>query len=69
MTLPALAANIFWALDLALFGASAKLKQAATGELEDQQITELVQRHEQTATSITIRETFRRASLDPNIGI
>jgi tRNA(Ser,Leu) C12 N-acetylase TAN1 len=59
--------NIFQALDLVFFGALKKLKAIAQGEFDDDsvndQITKLVQAHEQTATSMTIRASFREARL------
>jgi hypothetical protein len=69
---PAHTTNIFQALDLVFFGALKKLKQTATGEFDDEsmndQITKLIQAYEQTATSMTIRGSFRRAGLCPDMG-
>jgi hypothetical protein len=64
--------NIFQALDLVFISALEKLKQTATGELGDGsvngQITKLVHAYEQTAISMNIRSSFRRAGVYPNIG-
>ena len=62
---PAHTTNIFQALDLVFFAALKKMNKTATGEFEDhsirEQITKLVQSYEQTATSATIRGSFRKA--------
>jgi hypothetical protein len=70
---PAHTTNIFHALDYVLFDALKKLKTPADGEFDDNsvndQIANLVQVYEQTATStrititITIRSSFRRARM------
>jgi hypothetical protein len=47
------------------------LKRIGTGEFDDswvsEQITKLVYAYEQTATSMNIRASFRRAEIYPNI--
>jgi hypothetical protein len=61
---------MFQALDLALFGALQKSKATAVGEFGyepvNEQITKLAQAHEQSASSMTIRASFRRAGLTAN---
>jgi hypothetical protein len=59
---------LFQALDLVFFGVLKKLKASATGEFDDDsvsaQITKLIQAYEQTATSSTIRGSFRKAEFE-----
>jgi tRNA(Ser,Leu) C12 N-acetylase TAN1 len=68
ITFPARTTNLFQALDLVFFGALKKLKASATGEFDDDsvraQVSKLIQAYEQTATSSTIRGSFRRAELE-----
>jgi hypothetical protein len=63
--------NIFQAMDLVFFDALKKLKETAIEEFDDDsmndQITELIQAYEQIATSITIRRSFKRADMYPNM--
>jgi hypothetical protein len=70
---PAHTTNIFQPLDLAFFGALKHLKASSKGEFCDgsvnDQITKLVQAYEQTATSGTIRGSFRKAGLIPNSSV
>jgi hypothetical protein len=67
---PAHTTNIFQALDLVFFGALKKRKAGAGGEFGDgsveDQITKLVRAYEQTATSATIRGSFRKAGMVPD---
>jgi hypothetical protein len=67
---PAHTTNIFQALDLVFFGALKKLKASAEGEFGDSsvedQIAKLIQADEQTATSATIRRSFREAGMVPD---
>jgi hypothetical protein len=69
---PAHTTNIFQALDLVFFSALKKLKETTTGEFDDdsvnEQITKLVHAYEQTATSMNIRGSFRRAGMFPDVG-
>jgi hypothetical protein len=69
---PVHATNIFQTMDLVFFSASKKLKQIATGEFHDgsvnEQITKLLHTYEQTAASMNIRSSFRRAGIDPHTG-
>jgi hypothetical protein len=69
---PAHTTNILQALDLVFFGAMKKLKATASGEFgdnsSDDQILKLVHAYEQTATSMTIRSSFKKAGLYPDIG-
>jgi hypothetical protein len=62
---------LFQALDLAFFRALKKLKATAIAELDDksakEQVTKLLQAHQQTATSATIRGSFRKAGLGLNV--
>jgi hypothetical protein len=64
-TFPAHATNLFQALDLVFFGALKKLKATAIAGLDDKSANEkimtFIQAHEQTATSATIRGSFRKA--------
>jgi hypothetical protein len=64
--------NIFQSLDLVFLSALKKLKQTTTGEFDNgsvnEQITKLVHADEQTATSMNIRNAFRRAGIYQNIG-
>jgi hypothetical protein len=64
---PAHTTNMFQPLDLVFFGALKKLRETATGEFDDDsmndQITKLIHAYEQTATSMTIRGSFRRAGM------
>jgi hypothetical protein len=66
---PAHTTNIFQALDLVFFAALKKIKQTVTGEFDEnsvrEQITTLIQAYKRTATSATIRGSFRRAGLCP----
>jgi hypothetical protein len=59
---------LFQALDLVFFGLLKKLKASATGEFDDDsvkaQVTKLIQAYEQTATSSTIRGSFRKAGYE-----
>jgi hypothetical protein len=61
--------NLFLALDLVFFGSLKHLKATAAGEFGDDSandhITKLIQAYEQTATSSTIRGSFRRAGMIP----
>jgi hypothetical protein len=56
---PAHMTSIFQALDLVFFGVLILIKQSATGKFDEQsvreQITKLLQTHEQATTSMTIR--------------
>jgi hypothetical protein len=58
------------ALDLLIFGVVKKLKASATGDFDDDsndaQITKLIQTYEQTATSSTIKGSFRKAGRQPD---
>jgi hypothetical protein len=69
---PAHTTNLFQTLDLVFFGALKKLTETATGEFDDDsmnnQITKLIHAYEQTATSMTIRGSFRRAGMYPYMG-
>jgi hypothetical protein len=69
---PAHTTNVLQALDLVFFGAMKKLKATGRGELSEdsisEQILKLVQAYEQTATSITVRGSFRRGGLSPDLG-
>jgi hypothetical protein len=69
---PAHTTNIFQALDLVFFAALKKMKQTATGEFDEKSVreqnTKLIQAYEQTATSSTIRGSFRRTGLSPKSG-
>jgi hypothetical protein len=71
ITFPAHTTNLFQALDLVFFGALKKLKPSARGEIGDESvegaITKLLQAYEQTATSATIRGSFRKAGLEANV--
>jgi hypothetical protein len=64
---PAHTTNIFHALDLVFFCVLKKIKQTATvafdGQFVREQITKLIQIHEQTATSMTVRASFRKAGV------
>jgi hypothetical protein len=66
---PAHTTNIFQALDLVFVAPLKKMKQTATGEFNEnsvrEQIAKLIQGYKQTATSATIRRSFRRAGLCP----
>ena len=70
LTFPAHTTNLFQALDLVFFGSLKHLKATAVGELGDDSasdhLTKLVQAYEQTATSSTIRGSFRRAGMIPD---
>jgi hypothetical protein len=65
---PAHTTNLFQALDLVFFGVLKKLKASATGEFDDDcvkgQVTKLIRAYEQTATSWTMRESFRKAGFE-----
>jgi hypothetical protein len=67
ITFPAHTTNLFQALDLVFFGVLKRLKATAQGEFDDDsvnaQLTKLIQAYEQTATSSTIRGSFRKAGL------
>jgi hypothetical protein len=67
---PAHTTNLFQALDLVFFGVLKKLKQTASGDYDETsmnyQIFKLIQAYEQTATSLTIRGSFRKAGLSSN---
>jgi hypothetical protein len=69
MAFPVHTTNLFQALDLVFFGALKKLKMTVEGEFDDDSVnnqsTKLVQGHEQAATSITIRSSFRRPGMVP----
>jgi hypothetical protein len=62
---------LFQALDLVCFGVLKKLKASAVGEFNDDsvnaQITKLMRAYQQTATSPTIRGSFRKAGLEHDI--
>jgi hypothetical protein len=64
---PAHTKNRFQALDLVFFGSLKHLKETAAGEFGDDSandhITKLIQADEQTATSSTIRGSFRKAEM------
>jgi hypothetical protein len=64
--------NIFSALGLVFFGVLKKIKQTATGGFDErsdwEQISTLLQVYDQTATSMTIRASFRKAVLWPDSG-
>jgi hypothetical protein len=68
ITVPAHTTNLFQALDLVFFGVLKKLKVSATGEFDDDsvkgQVTKLIQAYEQTATSSTIRGSFRKPGFE-----
>jgi hypothetical protein len=68
ITFPPHRTNLFRALDLVIFGALTKLKASATGEFDGDsvkaQISKLIQTHEQTAASSTIRGSLRKAGLE-----
>jgi hypothetical protein len=70
-TFPAYTTNLFQVLDLVFFGSLKRLKAMATGEFEDDSvnnhITTLLQTYEQTATSATIKRSFRMAGLGLNV--
>jgi hypothetical protein len=59
------------ALGLVFFGVLKKLKASAVGEFDDDSlnadITKLIQVYEQTATSSTLRGSFRKAGLENDI--
>jgi hypothetical protein len=67
---PAHATNIFEPFDLVFFGVLKKLQASAEGDFGDEsvndEITKLIQAYQQTATSKTIRGSFRRAGLAPD---
>ena len=71
ITFPAHTTNLFQALDFVFFGVLKKLKASAIGEFDDDSvsahITKLIQAYEQTATSSTIRGSFRKAGLEHDI--
>jgi hypothetical protein len=68
---PAHKTIIFQAFDLAFFDGVKKLKMTVDEEFDDDsannQITKLVQAHEQRATSITILSLFHRAGMVPDM--
>jgi hypothetical protein len=70
LVFPAHTTNLFQALDLVFFGVVKKLKQTASGDYDDKtmnhQIFRLIQAYEQTATSLTIKGSFRKAGLSAN---
>jgi hypothetical protein len=69
LAFPAHATNIVQALHLICFGPFKKLKASAFGEVGDNSVNdqsiELVQAHQQTATSITIHGSFLEARMTP----
>jgi hypothetical protein len=71
ITFPAQTTKLSQALDLVLFGMLEKLKASAVGEFDDDSVNahirELIQADEQTATSSTIRRSFRKAGLEHDI--
>jgi hypothetical protein len=70
LVFPAHTTNLFQALDLVFFWVLKKLKQTASGDYDEKtmnhQIFRLIQVYGQTATSLTIRGSFRRAGLSAN---
>jgi hypothetical protein len=70
LTFPAHTTNLFQAPDLVFFGSLRHLKATAAGEFGDnsvnEQITKMIQAPEQTATSGTIKGSFRRAGMIPD---
>jgi hypothetical protein len=62
---PSHTTNLFQALDLCLFGVFKRRKDTTGGEFGDgslkDQITKVLKAYEETATSFTIRGSFRRA--------
>jgi hypothetical protein len=66
---PAHTTNVVQALDLVFLGAMKKLKATVPGEFGedsmDEQIPKLLQAYEQTATSMGIRGSFRKAGIYP----
>jgi hypothetical protein len=63
--------NLFQELDLVFFGVFRRLKASATSEFDDDsvnaQISKLIQAYGQTATSSTIRGSFRKAGLEHDV--
>jgi hypothetical protein len=68
ITFPAHTTNLFQALDVVFFGVPKKLEASGTGEFDDDsvkgQVTKLIQAYEQTATSSTMRGSFRKAGFE-----
>jgi hypothetical protein len=73
ITFPAHTTNLFRALDLVFFGVLKKLKVVATGEFDDDsvkgEVTQLIQEYERTATSSTMRESFRKVGFEHDTAI
>jgi hypothetical protein len=69
---PARTTNILQVLDLVLFGTLKKLKATPPRESDESsmqdRIPRLLQTSEQTGTSMTIRESFQKAGLYPDLG-
>jgi hypothetical protein len=67
LTFPAHTTNLFQALNLVFFGSLKHLKATAAGEFGDNAVNDhlakLIQAYQQTATSITIRRSFRRVGM------
>jgi hypothetical protein len=66
--------NLFGALDLVLVGVLKKLKQTPFGDGDDEttmnrQISRLIQADEQSATSLTIMRSARKAGLSQDIRV
>jgi hypothetical protein len=70
LTVPDHTTNLFQVLDLVFFRSLKHLKAMAAGEFGDDSandhITKLIQVYQQTATSSTIRRSFRRAGMIPD---
>jgi hypothetical protein len=70
LVFPAHTTNLFQALDLVFFGALKNNKEHLADEPDHSsvhgQIWKLIRAYEQTATSFTIRSSFRKAGLSPN---